>query len=186
MGSDGNLSPAADHSNLASWPGPPSRRACVSSTDHQRMWDECCADPVHARPLDCVLVSSCQQQDQDETPRTAMEKKKRDHHHDVPSLRARLALPWRWSKHPRTRSGARRHLDLTSNNGSRSNQGFRGTGLARHCSILQASFERRRIFSFLFAHHVSLTDQQSHGHPAGTCPWQNNALPPGKPSTSDH
>lgn len=56
--------PIIHDSNLA-WPSvPPSMRLI-----HRRMWDEYCADPVHARPPDCILVSSCQRQDQDETPR---------------------------------------------------------------------------------------------------------------------
>lgn len=156
---------------IQTWPGPPSRRACVSSTR------ECgtSSAPIPSMPARRTAFSCQVVNNKTKTkPHGGGKEKDRPHHHDVPWLRARLALPWRRSKHPRTRAAPA--AISTSNNGSRSNQGFRGTGLGRRCSILQASFERRQIFPLL-THHVSLTDQQSHGHPAGTCPWQNNALP---------
>lgn len=171
--------PIIHDSNLA-WPSvPPSMRLI-----HQRMWDKFCADPVQARcPPGCILVSSCQQQDQDETPRRW--KTKRDTTITMcPGLRARLALPWRRSEHPRTRSGARRHVDLQQRQSVQSR--FSGHRVGE--TLLDPPKLLSNVVGFFSSFSPTtflLTDQQSHGHPAGTCPWQNNALP-ANPSTSQH
>lgn len=94
---------------IQTWPGPPSRRACVSSTR------ECGTSsalipsmPARRTAFSCQVANNKTKT----KPHGGGKEKDRPRHHDVPWLRARLALPWRRSKHPRTRSGARRHLDL--------------------------------------------------------------------------
>jgi hypothetical protein len=124
-------------------PGPPSRRACVSST---RLESGTRAALIPSMPAHRTAFSC--RQDQDETPRVEMEgkKKKRDHHHHglmcLAEGSARFALVVQAPPHPQRRP---RHLDLQRQSVQ---SRFSGDRVWRRCSILQASFEHRQIFFF--------------------------------------
>jgi hypothetical protein len=107
-------------------PGPPSRRACVSST---RLESGTRAALIPSMPAHRTAFSC--RQNQDETPRWKWKgKRKREttNHHDglmcLAEGSARFALPGGPST-PAPRSGA---PAISTSNGSQSNQGFRGTG----------------------------------------------------------
>jgi len=139
MESNGNLSPVADHSNLALRPAEHASHPPESGTS---------AALIPSAPA--LRSAFLCRQDQDETPRWKRKRKRETTIRPPPRLTdglmclsegsARFTLVVQAPPHPQRRPPPSR-LQRQSVQSR-----FRGTGFERRCSILQTSFERRQIF----------------------------------------
>lgn len=164
---------------IQTWPGPPSRRACVSSTR------ECGTSsalipsmPARRTAFSCQVVNNKTKT----KPHGGGKEQDRPHHHDVPWLRARLALPWRRSKHPRTRSGARRHLDRQPRQSVQS----RFSGDRAGETLLDPPSFFRTSSDLFPSHPPRFSDRSAVAWPSCRNMPLAEQCPPGKPSTSHH
>lgn len=162
---------------IQTWPGPPSRRACVSPPR------ECGTSSALIPSMPARRTAFSCQVGNNKTktkPHGGGKEKDRPHRHDVPWLRAQLALPWRRSKHPRTRSPPPSRPP-TAAVGPIKVFGGPGWGDAARSSKLLSNVVR-----FFPSHPPRFSDRSAVAWP----PCRNMPLaeqcPPGKPSTGHH